>query len=121
LSPACSKAVRQYGEVKNGHKFKRPPSRRCIARYRAIADMWLQRYSQHDVDGTIPEEVHGKFRHSKTLFIMSALARFLDIHIDTFKVRAVGGVTWAGFQWACIQSTVFEYFHTDDTLVCSVL
>ena len=54
-----------------------------MARYRAIADMWLQRYSQHDVDGTIPEEVHGEFRHSTALSIISALARFLDISIDT--------------------------------------
>ncbi len=69
-----------------------------MARYRAIADMWLQRYSQHDVDGTIPEEVHGEFRHSTALSIISALARFLDIHIDTCKVRAVWGVTWACLQ-----------------------
>ena len=55
----CSKAVRQYGEVKNGHNFKRPPSMRCMARYRAIAATWLQTYAQHQVKGTLPADVHG--------------------------------------------------------------
>ena len=56
---ACSKAVRQYGEVKNGHKFKRPPSKKCVARYRAIAHAWLQTYSQHQIEGTLPADMHG--------------------------------------------------------------
>ncbi len=54
----CSKAVRQYGEVKNGHKFKRPPSKKCVARYRAIAAAWQQTYSQHHVEGTLPADMH---------------------------------------------------------------
>lgn len=56
---ACSKAVRQYGEVKNGHKFKRPPSKKCMARYRAIASAWLQTYSQHQSNGTLPADMQG--------------------------------------------------------------
>ena len=56
---ACSKAVRQYGEVKNGHKFKRPPSKKCVARYRAIAAAWLQTYSRHQIEGTLPADMHG--------------------------------------------------------------
>ena len=55
----CSKAVRQFGEVRNGHKFKRPPSKKCMARYRAIAAAWLQTYSQHQIEGTLPADMHG--------------------------------------------------------------
>lgn len=51
--------MRQYGEVKKGHKFKRPPSKRCVARYRTIAAAWLQTYSQHQIEGTLPADLHG--------------------------------------------------------------
>ena len=56
----CSKAVRQFGEVRNGHKFKRPPSKRSMLRYRAIAAEWRQRYSQHQLTGTVPADICGE-------------------------------------------------------------
>ena len=53
----CSKAVRQFGEVRNGHKFKRPPSKQCIVRYKAIAAAWQQTFGQHQRSGTLPVEI----------------------------------------------------------------
>ena len=64
----CSKAVRQFGEVRNGHKFKRPPSKQCIVRYKATAAAWQQAYGQHQRSGTLPAEISSA--HPSWLFPM---------------------------------------------------
>ncbi|KAK9917866.1 hypothetical protein WJX75_009075 [Coccomyxa subellipsoidea] len=53
------KAVRQYGEVVNGHNFKRPPSAATLQRYRALAFSWGERFQAHYEAGTIPLDIRG--------------------------------------------------------------
>ena len=52
--------MRQFGEVRNGHRFKRPPSKNRIECYKATAAAWLQSFGQHQRSGTLPTEISGE-------------------------------------------------------------
>ncbi|BDA51442.1 hypothetical protein COCOBI_18-3200 [Coccomyxa sp. Obi] len=59
LSYLQEKAVRQYGEVTNGHNFKKKPSAATLQRHRALAAAWRERFQAHFEAGTVPPDIQG--------------------------------------------------------------
>ena len=87
IEPSCHrKAVREHGQVVNGHKFKRPPSAAILAHYAALGEVWQERYGPHYKAGTVPDDIKGA---SQTPWL-TMLQRVIDEGAASARIQRAG-------------------------------